>query len=46
MKTTKITPKTSQASVRKPEGLPKVKLGTGKNVLWMSETLFDEDLKK
>jgi hypothetical protein len=33
------------SSVKKPEGKPKVKLGTGKKLLYMSETLFDDDLK-
>jgi hypothetical protein len=31
--------------IRKPEGKPKVKMGTGKNILFMADTLFDDDLK-
>ncbi|WP_020604698.1 hypothetical protein [Spirosoma spitsbergense] len=32
-------------TTKKPDGKPKVKLGTGRNVLFMSDTLFDDDLK-
>ena len=31
---------------RKPDGRPKVKMGSMKNVTYISETLFDEDLKR
>jgi len=33
-------------SVRKPEGAPKIILGTGRNLGYISDTLFDEDLKR
>ena len=39
-------PKIKTISTRKPEGRPKVKLGTGTKVLWTSDTLFDDDLKR
>lgn len=32
--------------VRKPEGSPKVIFGGGKNFGYMSDTLFDEDIKR
>lgn len=32
--------------IRKPEGTPKVIFGGGKNFGYMSDTLFDEDLKR
>lgn len=34
------------SSVRKPKGTPKIILGTGRNLGYISDTLFDEDLKK
>ena len=34
-----------QKVFRKPEGLPKVVLGGGKNIMWISDTLFEQDLK-
>ena len=30
---------------KKPDGKPKVKQGTGRHIAWMSDTLFDDDLK-
>jgi hypothetical protein len=41
----KTTSKTG-SSVRKPEGTPKIVLGTGRNLGYISDTLFDEDLKR
>ena len=32
-------------TTKKPDEKPKVKLGTGRNVVFMSDTLFDDDLK-
>ena len=48
MKTTTKTKSvaTRTTVIRKPEGLPKVVFGTGRNLGFMSETLFDEDLKQ
>lgn len=34
------------APVAKLDGRPKVKFGTGRHLAFMSDTLFDEDLKK
>lgn len=34
------------SSIRKPEGAPKIVLGTGRNLGYISDTLFDEDLKR
>jgi hypothetical protein len=31
--------------MRAPEGRPKVKLGAGRHLIFMSDTLFDDDLK-
>lgn len=31
--------------MRKPEGRPKVKLGAGRHIAYISDTLFDDDLK-
>ncbi len=31
--------------MRAPEGRPKVKLGGGRHLMFMSDTLFDDDLK-
>ena len=31
--------------MRKPEGRPKVRMGTGRHLIFMSDTLFDDDLK-
>jgi hypothetical protein len=31
--------------MREPEGRPKVKQGGGRHLMFMSDTLFDEDLK-
>lgn len=31
--------------MRKPEGRPKVRMGTARHLIFMSETLFDDDLK-
>jgi hypothetical protein len=46
MKTTKPTTATTKATTtRKPEGLPKIVLGAGRNLAYISDTLFDEDLK-
>ena len=42
-------PKTSNKttkSIRKPEGSPKVIFGGGRNLGYISDTLFDEDLKR
>lgn len=36
---------TKPTPIKKPDGKPKVKQGTGRNVLFMSDTLFDDDLK-
>lgn len=36
----------NDSSVRKPEGAPKIVLGTGRNLGYISDTLFDEDLKR
>ena len=33
-------------SIRKPEGSPKIIFGGGRNFGYMSDTLFDEDLKQ
>jgi hypothetical protein len=42
-----INTKTKPAeAVRKPEGLPKVKMGTGSKLGYVSDTLFDDDLKR
>jgi hypothetical protein len=31
--------------MREPEGRPKVKMGTMRHLIFMSDTLFDDDLK-
>ncbi len=31
--------------MRAPEGRPKVKQGAGRHLMYMSDTLFDDDLK-
>lgn len=31
--------------MRAPEGRPKVKLGGGRHIAYISDTLFDDDLK-
>ncbi len=36
---------TKPVTIKKPDGKPKVKMGTGRNVVFMSDTLFDDDLK-
>ena len=33
-------------NIRKPEGSPKVILGGGRDLGYISDTLFDEDLKR
>ena len=33
-------------SVKRPEGKPKIVLGTGKHLAFVSDTLFDDDLKQ
>ncbi|WP_460984108.1 hypothetical protein [Spirosoma fluminis] len=45
---TKSKPKPIKNTVpiTKPDGRPKVKLGTGRHLAFMSDTLFDEDLKQ
>ncbi|WP_460906174.1 hypothetical protein [Spirosoma areae] len=45
MKTKPKSPTPKSATPKKPDGRPKVKLGTGRNVLFTSDTLFDDDLK-
>jgi len=45
MKTKTKTPTSKPVTVKKPDGRPKVKLGTGIGVLFTSDTLFDDDLK-
>ncbi len=37
---------TKKPATTRPDGKPKVKMGTGKAVLFMSDTLFDDDLKE
>ncbi|WP_288423849.1 hypothetical protein [uncultured Spirosoma sp.] len=37
---------TKKQTTTRPDGKPKVKMGTGKAVLFMSDTLFDDDLKE
>ena len=32
-------------TMRPPEGRPKVKQGGGRHIMFMSDTLFDDDLK-
>ena len=34
------------ASAKRPGGKPKIVLGTGKHLAFVSDTLFDEDLKQ
>ena len=48
MKTTKTTTANTKTTVtiRKPEGSPKIVLGTGRHLAYISDTLFDEDLKR
>lgn len=41
---TKTAKKTTE--VRPPDGKPKVQQGTGRHLAFMSDTLFDEDLKE
>ena len=31
---------------KKPEGLPKITLGIGRNLAFISDNLFEEDLKR
>lgn len=45
MKTKVKTPAPKPATGKKPDGRPKVKLGTGIGILFTSDTLFDDDLK-
>jgi hypothetical protein len=45
MKTAVKSEPLNPSVVRKPVGKPKVKLGTGKAILFMADTLFDDDLK-
>ncbi len=39
-------PAKKTATITKPDGRPKVKFGTGRHLAFMSDTLFDDDLKK
>lgn len=41
-----VKPNTLPVPIRKPEGRPKVKQGTGSNLGYISDTLFDDDLKR
>lgn len=50
MKTKPKSPASKPVTKKKPtvaplDGRPKVKMGTGRHVIFMSDTLFDEDLK-
>lgn len=39
-------PAKKTATITKPEGKPKIVLGTGKHLAFISDTLFDDDLKQ
>ena len=49
IKTMKTATKQKEVPVkqvmRKPEGRPKVRMGTGRHIAYISDTLFDDDLK-
>ncbi|MFB9293333.1 hypothetical protein [Persicitalea jodogahamensis] len=36
----------SAATIRKPDPKKKIELGLGRHLVYMSETLFDEDLER
>ncbi len=47
LKKTKEKPSTKPAAVvRKPDPKKKIELGLGRHLVYMSETLFDEDLER